>query len=283
MRRAVSPSTVSHLSPAPPTCQPPFQTCSRMGVGVGRRVSPTSPQRPPGKEERGGGRGADFVQAAAGRWRPAPKRAGSWVEAPADGLPRTARPPRPPRLPASSLPRLPPLKILRPSVWGSRRVPWARLSGEEKGAESEGRGRATESPDTPGLFRRAQPPPGVELQELLIAMLMANRGWGERAADSLCGKGKFLFSPSCAPRPPGSSQPALRALPSPSGAGKASGQPRPASPSSERLTALRPHAGTVRRRRPGRRGRLVAGFPPFRLCTLGGSAALAATQRAPAH
>lgn len=137
-----------------------------------------SPLRPPPKAQAPGSSGAGRWPAAHG---PAPTPATS------AGV--------------ISLPRLLPLKIQRPGCSGSRRAPRAKLSGEEKGAESEERGRAG-SPASPGLFR---PPPrrglprlrGVKLQQLLRGAEAPGGAGGGRsgAAETLVEKGSFFSCP----------------------------------------------------------------------------------------
>lgn len=122
--------------------------------------NPTTPNIPPPESEHhcwGGGVSSVFCwavvspfEALAGARRLLDPRE------PADGLQRAARPPRWPRPLASSFsPASYPSKSSRraaPDPVGL--VPGAKLSGEEKGAESEERGRA-KSTATPGLFRQA--------------------------------------------------------------------------------------------------------------------------------
>ena len=108
---------------------------------------------------------------------------------PADGLQRRARPPRWPRPLSSSLsPLLLPLKIQPRSYSGSRRAPGAKLSGEEKGAGSEERGRAKSraTPTQPwpaSLAPKARTPsPGRRITEARGCHTNSQRvgrmGWG---------------------------------------------------------------------------------------------------------
>lgn len=116
---------------------------------------------------------------------------------PADGLQRTARPPRWPRPLASSFsPASYPSKSSGRAAPDPIGAPGAKLSGEEKGAESEERGRAKSRPPSAfsgNLNYYQSPAPGRRITKAPHCLVNNQLRWGNRVQRPSLGKGRLFW------------------------------------------------------------------------------------------